>query len=267
MYVSRVVSLSTYLLFLNSLAPGKFEWNSRHVIFKQILVIDGWGISCEIALIWMSLDFTDDQSTLVQVMAWCRQATRHYLSQCWPRSLSPYGVTGPQWVKMDALKLAVHVLFLLVWFSACMYVPNSFISGWPRSWSMREDVTNVTSSHWLGPCSATYRKRSLLLHYNNVINHQPHHCLLRRLFGSRSKKTSKLRVTGLCAGNSPVTGHKIYLKMSSGKWRPFCLGLNVLSWYPLICICERSPKSLRHFLLDKMAAISTDDIFKCIFIS
>ena len=41
------------------------------IIFKQILVIDGWGISSEIALIWMSLD-TDDQSTFVQVMAWCR---------------------------------------------------------------------------------------------------------------------------------------------------------------------------------------------------
>ena len=84
---------------LNSLAPGKFIWNFRCIIFKQILVIDGWGISCEIALIWMSLDFTDDQSTLVQVMAWCRQATSHYLSQCWPRSLSPYGITRPQWVK------------------------------------------------------------------------------------------------------------------------------------------------------------------------
>ena len=31
-------------------------------------------------------------------------------------------------------------------------------------------------------------------------------CLLNRLFGCRSKKTSKLRVTGLCVGNSPVTG-------------------------------------------------------------
>ena len=59
----------------------------RHVIFKQILVIDGWGITCEIALIWMSLDFTNDQSTLVQVMAWCHQATSHYLSQCCPRSM------------------------------------------------------------------------------------------------------------------------------------------------------------------------------------
>ena len=32
-------------------------------------------------------------------MAWWRRATSHYLSQCWPRSLSPYGVTRPQqWV-------------------------------------------------------------------------------------------------------------------------------------------------------------------------
>ena len=45
---------------VNSLAPGKFEWNFRHAIFKQILVIDCWGISCEIALLWMSLDFIDN---------------------------------------------------------------------------------------------------------------------------------------------------------------------------------------------------------------
>ena len=41
---------------------------------------------------------------------------------------------------------------------------------------------------------------------DGVLNHQPHHCLLSRLFRRRSMKTSKLRVTGLCAGNSPVTG-------------------------------------------------------------
>ena len=41
---------------------------------------------------------------------------------------------------------------------------------------------------------------------DGVSNHQPHDCLLNRLFRHRSKKTSKLRVTGLFAGNSPVTG-------------------------------------------------------------
>ena len=93
-YVHHYVSTHWF----NSLTPGKFVWNFRFVIFKWILVIAGWGISCEIALIGMSLDLTDDQSTLVQVMAWCHQATSHYLSQCWPRSPSPYVIIRPQWV-------------------------------------------------------------------------------------------------------------------------------------------------------------------------
>ena len=42
--------------------------------------------------------------------------------------------------------------------------------------------------------------------HDSVSNHQPHDCLLKRLFGRRSKITSKLRVTGLCVGNSPGTG-------------------------------------------------------------
>ena len=40
--------------------------------------------------------------------------------------------------------------------------------------------------------------------HDSVSNHQPHRCLLNRLFWCRSK-TSKFRVTGLCAGNSPGT--------------------------------------------------------------
>ena len=38
---------------------------------------------------------------------------------------------------------------------------------------------------------------------DGVSNHQRLDCLPDRLFGRRSKKTSKLRVTGLCEGNSP----------------------------------------------------------------
>ena len=39
--------------------------------------------------------------------------------------------------------------------------------------------------------------------HDGVSNHQPRGCLLNRLFERRSKKTSKLSVTGLCAGISP----------------------------------------------------------------
>ena len=41
---------------------------------------------------------------------------------------------------------------------------------------------------------------------DGVSNHQPHDCLLNLLFRRRSNKASKLRVTGLRAWNSPVTG-------------------------------------------------------------
>ena len=37
-----------------------------------------------------------EKSALVLVMAWCRQAPSHYLSQCWPRFMTPYGVTSHQ---------------------------------------------------------------------------------------------------------------------------------------------------------------------------
>ena len=51
-------------------------------------------------------------------------------------------------------------------------------------------------------------QHSITLHWRHnghggVSNHQLHGCLLNRLFRRRSKKISKLRVTGLCAGNSP----------------------------------------------------------------
>ena len=63
-------------------------------------------------------------------MAWCHQTTVHYLCQYWPRSMSLYGVTRPQWV-MD------HFVYA------------------PSQWEMTLHC-NV-ASHWLG----TYTKWSL----------------------------------------------------------------------------------------------------------
>ena len=83
---------------INSLAPGRFQYNRRKIIFKLILVTDGSDISSEIVRRLTSRDLSDDKSTLVQVMGWCLQATSHCMNQCWPRSLPPYGVTRPQWV-------------------------------------------------------------------------------------------------------------------------------------------------------------------------
>ena len=92
--------MSWKMKHINSLAPGRFEYNFRQVILKLILVIGGWRTSFEVAPRWMSRDFTHHISTLVQVMAWCSYATSHYLSQGWPSSISPYGIPWPQWVNL-----------------------------------------------------------------------------------------------------------------------------------------------------------------------
>ena len=51
----------------------------------------------------------------------------------------------------------------------------------------------------------------------SVSNHQRLHRLLNCWFRRTSKKTPKLRVTGLCAGNSPVTGEFPAQKASNAE--------------------------------------------------
>ena len=68
----------------NALGPRKFEWRSTHVIRKQIVVIDDWGIYCEITFKRMLHDFADGMSILIQAIAWCRQTASHYLYQFCP---------------------------------------------------------------------------------------------------------------------------------------------------------------------------------------
>ena len=75
---------------------------------------------------------------------------------------------------------------------------------------------------------------------DGVSHRQPHDCLLNCLFRRRSKKTSKLRVTGLCAGNSPVTGEFPAQRPSNAEMFPFdnvIVILNLLSatWWPSRC--------------------------------
>ena len=89
------------------------------------------------------------------------------------------------------------------------------------------------SKHWWGwwwfetpsrPSWCHYNAKPLLWRHNGqdgVSNHQPHDCLLNRLFGHRSKKTSKLRVIGLCAGNSPVPVNSPHKGPVTRKMFPF----------------------------------------------
>ena len=82
--------------YFNSLAHGRSGCDFKNEIFNLVLLIGIFRSSHDNAFRWMPWDLTDDKSTLVQVMAWCRQAASHYLSKCWPRSLLPYDITKPQ---------------------------------------------------------------------------------------------------------------------------------------------------------------------------
>ena len=106
-------------------------------------MISGWGISWEIALKWMPLDLTDGW-TLGQVMAWCRKATSHYLSQCWPRLVLPYGTTRPQWVK-----IAIMDLFYIIG-SGDVFSPYRGISHYLNQlWSRPMMPCGTTRLQWV----------------------------------------------------------------------------------------------------------------------
>ena len=75
-----------------------------------------------------------------------------------------------------------------------------------------------------GQCTLHSRHITLQWRHNghdSVSNHQPHGCLLNRLFRRRSKKTSKLCVTGLCVGNSPGPANSPHKGPVTRKMFPF----------------------------------------------
>ena len=67
---------------------------------------------------------------------------------------------------------------------------------WTTTWVLLEKFDYKCTKEEISGHSLQWRHNGC----DNISNHQPHDCLLIR----RSKKTSKLHVTGLCAGNSPV---------------------------------------------------------------
>ena len=76
-------------------------------------------------------------------------------------------------------------------------------------WTAEHYITYVLSLQW------RYNGR------DGVSTHRRLDCFLNHLFRRRSKKTSELRATGLCEGNSPVTGEFPAQRVSNAKMFPF----------------------------------------------
>ena len=85
---------------------------------------------------------------------------------------------------------------------------NSAGSWNPSSWKAMACWSRYISSHGIDLVLSKESRFIIALQWRHnaldgVSDHQPHDCLLNFLFRHRSKKASKLRATGLCAGNSP----------------------------------------------------------------
>ena len=83
--------------------------------------------------------------------------------------------------------------------------------------SLAPRIVRSPQRQWSDPESLRWRHND----HAGVSNHQPYGCFLNRLFGRRWKKTSKLRVTGLCVGNSPGPVNSPHKGTVTRKMFPF----------------------------------------------
>ena len=61
----------------------------------------------------MVQDTTDNKSTLVPVLAWCHWSPSHYLNQCWPSFMMPYGIIWSQCLKDDWKSFYLSITYIL----------------------------------------------------------------------------------------------------------------------------------------------------------
>ena len=96
------------------------------------------------------MELTNDKSTLIQILAWCRQATSHYLSQCWSNYLSPFGVTRAQWANSYFANFKVFIYVRQPWDRrkiGIIHVGGHLQAGyWPNSCSKSELMFSLS---WL----------------------------------------------------------------------------------------------------------------------
>ena len=143
----------------------------------------------------------------------------------------------PQWTKEDIVCTSITELGF-VNYMRCFHLkqdPNKddglvvriFGSALGRACSREREFLSLQVGTWTSCQTSNYALRWRHNGHYCVSNHQPHHCLLNRLFGRRSKKTSKLRVTGLCVGNSPGPVNSPHKWPVTRKMFPF---YDVIMW-------------------------------------
>ena len=125
---------------------------------------------------------------------------------------------------------------------------NSFVtSGNIAILTFKSDSRNSTGRGFTLSYRANGTGRHSSGHYSDVIRGPAAPQITRRLFGRRSKKTPKLRVTGLCVGNSPMDGEFPAQMASNAEnvaiwWRHHGIDMSVIRTFRITCLlCKKSP--------------------------
>ena len=146
------------------------------------------GTSCEIALMWISLDFNDEKSILVQVMPRYCQATSHYLNQCWPSSFSSYDITRIQLDESTARRQLKSPQSLS---GRSMHL--NLVTKWSWSWSW------MTYCHLL--CAMSIDPPILRYSYFKI---WPWKSMVKVMWGQRSSLTFKIQRSRLWSSSNPL---------------------------------------------------------------
>ena len=132
-------------------------------------------------------------------MAWCHQATSHYLNQCWPRSPMPYGVTRPQWIQYEYTQLcSVH-------YQTCYHHVN--VCGlWGWMWNAL-DIWPHCLSLFLAATKQLYEWFSPSVHLSVRLSVRPsvtpfwlcsHHRIIMKFSGVITSDRSDVHAKGQC---------------------------------------------------------------------
>ena len=187
-------------------------------------------------------------------MTWCRQARNHYPSQRWPRYLSPYGITRSQWVKnwssmvketlknLESLLLSIIPVDGMEPLGAKTSMFGSRIIARPiREWLQRESLIQWTSylchaqsflflTHW-GRVTHICVSELTIIISDNGLPPGRRQAIIWNNAGLLLIEPLGTNFSEISIGIQTFSFKKIHLNMSSAKWRPFCLGLNVLSMW------------------------------------
>ena len=125
--------------------------------------------------------------------------TEHVTICCVINGLLKLWVSWCPWQRAHEMRMSLRMLCQTMWIlHRCISEIYIYIYIW--HWFRNEPI-------WINYTSRSVERRQLLQIFPTTLQWRHNgQCLFHHLFRRRSKKTSKLRVSGLCAGNSPGTG-------------------------------------------------------------